>query len=315
MDERITVGVSSCLLGNKVRYDGGHQHDDYVAEKLGAYFRYVPVCPEVECGMPTPREAIRLEGEPEAPRLVTRVGHIDVTMQMQTYCAVKLEELKKSDLCGYILKKNSPSCGLWRVKVYRGVGAARSGSGIFAAELLKQFPLLPIEEEGRLNDAKIRENFIERVFSSKRWKDFLAGKPTLGALVDFHTRHKLLLMAHNPQIYREMGKLVAQGSNLKFPELLDKYEELFMRGMAAYATAKKQTDVLMHIMGYFKKELSSPEKAELLDLIDQYKNGFLPLIVPVTLLRHYVLTYDQQYLRNQVYLSPHPRELMLRNHA
>jgi uncharacterized protein YbgA (DUF1722 family)/uncharacterized protein YbbK (DUF523 family) len=315
MEGTIRIGVSSCLLGEKVRYDGGHKHNDYVADTLGAYFSYVPVCPEVECGMPTPREPIRLEGDPESPRLVTRMAHRDVTGQMVSYRESRLEQLQHENLCGYILKKDSPSCGLWRVKVYQGQGMVKSGSGIFAAGLIKRFPLLPVEEEGRLNDPKIRENFIERVFSYKRWKDFLSDKPTLGKLVAFHTRHKLLLMAHNPQTYREMGKLVARGSSLKFPELLHNYEDMLMSGLASFATARKNTDVLMHIMGYFKKELSGPEKAEMLDLIGQYKNGTAPLVVPVTLLRHYILKYNQEYLKNQAYLNPHPRELMLRNHV
>ena len=315
MEGKITIGVSSCLLGEKVRYDGSHKHDGYVAGTLGAYFSYVSVCPEVECGMPTPREPIRLEGDPASPRLVTVKTRRDVTGQMLSYREARLEHLKDEDLCGYILKKDSPSCGLWRVKVYRGQGVVKSGSGMFAAGLMRQFPLLPVEEEGRLNDPKIRENFIERVFSYKRWKDFLSDKPTSGKLVEFHTRHKLLLMAHSPQTYREMGKLVARGGSLKFPELLHDYENMLMSGLAFFATAKKHTDVLMHIMGYFKKELSSPEKAEMLDLIGQYKSATLPLVVPLTLLRHYILKYDQQYLKNQVYLSPHPKELMLRNHV
>ncbi len=315
MEGKITIGVSSCLLGEKVRYDGSHKHDGYVAETLGAYFSYVSVCPEVECGMPTPREPIRLEGDPESPRLVTRMTRRNVTEQMLSYREAKLEQLKDEDLCGYILKKDSPSCGLWRVKVYRGKGMVKSGSGMFAAGLMSRFPLLPVEEEGRLNDPKIRENFIERVFSYKRWKEFLSDKPTSGKLVEFHTRHKLLLMAHSPQTYREMGKLVARGSGLNFPELVHSYENMLMTALALFATAKKHTDVLMHIMGYFKKELSSPEKAEMLDLIGQYKSATVPLVVPLTLLRHYILKYDQQYLKNQVYLSPHPKELMLRNHV
>jgi uncharacterized protein YbgA (DUF1722 family)/uncharacterized protein YbbK (DUF523 family) len=315
MEGKITIGVSSCLLGEKVRYDGSHKHDGYVAGTLGAYFSYVSVCPEVECGMPTPREAIRLEGDPASPRLVTRMTRRDVTGQMLSYREARLEKLKNDNLCGYILKKDSPSCGLWRVKVYQGQGVVKSGSGMFAAGLMRRFPLLPAEEEGRLNDPKIRENFIERVFSYKRWKDFLSDKPTSGKLVEFHTRHKMLLMAHSPQTYREMGKLVARGGGLKFPELLHDYENMLMAALALFATAKKHTDVLMHIMGYFKKELSSPEKAEMLDLIGQYKSATLPLVVPLTLLRHYILKYDQRYLKNQVYLSPHPRELMLRNHV
>ena len=315
MEGKITIGVSSCLLGEKVRYDGSHKHDGYVAETLGAYFSYIPVCPEVECGMPTPREPIRLEGDTNSPRLVTRMTRRDVTEQMLSYRDARLEKLKNDNLCGYILKKDSPSCGLWRVRVYQGQGVVKGGSGMFAAGLVRQFPLLPVEEEGRLNDPKLRENFIERVFSYKRWTDFLSDKPTPGKLVEFHARHKLLLMAHSPQTYREMGRLVAQGGGLNFTELLRNYENMLMTGLAFFATAKKHTDVLMHIMGYFKKDLSGFEKQEMLDLIGQYKNGTAPLVVPLTLLGHYILKYDQQYLKNQVYLNPHPRELMLRNHV
>ncbi len=309
------IGVSSCLLGENVRYDGGHKHDAYVAATLGAYFSYVPVCPEVECGMTIPREAIRLEGEPESPRLFTVKTRRDVTEQMLVYREAKLAELKKENLCGYILKKNSPSCGLARVKVYRGQGIVKSGRGIFAAGLVMSFPLLPIEEEGGLNDPKIRENFIERVFTYSRWKDFLSANPTPKKLVEFHTCHKLLLMAHNPQIYREMGKFVATSGAPGFHELLNRYESMLMGCLAYFATPRKHADVLMHIMGYFKKELSGPEKAEMLDLIDQYKNETLPLIVPLTLMRHYISKYDQDYLKKQVYLNPHPQELMLRNHV
>ncbi len=315
MDDRITIGVSSCLLGEKVRYDGGDKHDNYVSDTLGAHFRYVSVCPEVECGMPTPREAIRLEGDPESPRLVGRISRSDVTEHMLRYSSARLAELEDADLCGYILKKDSPSCGLGHVKVYRGNGMVKGGSGIFAAGLLKQFPLLPIEEEGRLNDAKIRETFIERVFSCKRWKDFLSDKPRFGALVEFHARHELLFMAHNPQVYREMGKLLAQGKNITFGELIGNYEKMFMKGMAFPATVKKHTAVLMHIMGCLKGELSTAEKMEMLDMIGQYKNGRAPLVVPLTLFRHYILKYNQLCLKNQFYLSPHPRELLLRNHV
>lgn len=315
MTELIKIGASACLLGQHVRYDGGHKHDRYITDTLGAYFTFVPVCPEVGCGLPTPREAMRLEGDPAAPRLMTRQTRVDKTEQMLAYCATKIDQLENEDLCGFIFKKDSPSSGLFRVKVYNNGQAQKVGSGLFAAGMARRFPLLPMEEEGRLNDAPIRENFIERIFSYRRWKDFLAGTPTVGRLVVFHTGYKLLMMAHSPQIYREMGVLVAHGAEIPLAELLLRYEALFMKGLALHATIKKNTNVLQHIMGYFKQQLTAEEKAELLEVIGQYHDGLLPLIVPITLLRHYINKYDQQYLKGQVYLTPHPAQLMLRNHV
>ncbi|HBA89955.1 MAG TPA: DUF1722 domain-containing protein [Geobacter sp.] len=311
----IKIGVSSCLLGEKVRYDGGHKHDSYITDLLGRFFTFLPVCPEAGCGMPVPREAMRLEGDPENPRLMTRSSRIDKTEQMLRYCREKVEELAGEDLCGFIFKKGSPSSGLFRVKVYRDGMASKSGRGLFAAAVAARFPLLPMEEEGRLNDSVLRENFIERVFSCRRWKDFLGQAPDLGGLVQFHTREKLLVMSHSVQLYREMGALVARGKELPWPELAQRYEELFMRALQLQATVKKQTNVLMHIMGYFKKELSPEEKQELLAVIGEYHDGLVPLVVPMTLLKHYVRRSRQQYLEQQSYLSARPAELMLRNHA
>jgi uncharacterized protein YbgA (DUF1722 family)/uncharacterized protein YbbK (DUF523 family) len=316
MTSPVTIGVSACLLGEHVRYDGGHKHDRYISDILGRYFNFLRICPEVGCGMSTPREAMRLEGDPAYPRLMTRQSRIDKTDQMLGYCESKTHELEGADLCGFIFKKDSPSSGLFRVKVYGPAGIpSKTGSGLFAAAMARRFPLLPMEEEGRLNDPLIRENFIERVFSYRRWKDFLQGPADIGGLVEFHTRHKLVMMAHSPQIYREMGVLVAHGKGMEREELFRCYEKLFMKGLSLHATAKKNTNVLMHIMGYFKKELSSAEKSELLETIEQYHAQLVPLLVPLTLLKHYVNKYAQSYLKQQVYLSPHPAELMLRNHV
>jgi uncharacterized protein YbgA (DUF1722 family)/uncharacterized protein YbbK (DUF523 family) len=315
MSEQIKIGVSACLLGERVRYDGGHKHDRYITDTLGGYFAFIPVCPEAGCGLPIPREPMRLEGDPAAPRLMTRQTREDKTEQMLAYCASTVAELEREELCGFIFKKDSPSSGLFRVKVYNNGQAQKVGSGLFAAAMTRHFPLLPMEEEGRLNDAPLRENFIERIFSYRRWKDFLANAPNLGRLVAFHSAQKLLMMAHSPQVYREMGVLVAHGSEMALGELLQRYEELFMRGLAFHATVKKNTNVLQHIMGYFKRQLSADEKAELLEVLGQYHDCLLPLVVPMTLLRHYINKYDQQYLKGQVYLSPHPAQLMLRNHV
>lgn len=315
MSGAIAVGVSSCLLGEKVRYDGGHKHDRYITDTLGRFFRFVPVCPEVGCGLPVPREAMRLEGDPSSPRLMTNRTGIDLTERMLDFCRKKVVELEQEDLCGFIFKKDSPSSGLFRVKVYNAGMPAKTGRGLFADSLVKHFPLLPVEEEGRLYDMNIRENFIERVFAFRAWKDFLRGPRGMGELVAFHTSRKLQIMAHSPEIYREMGRLVAEGKGTDREDLLVRYRELLLRALSLHATVKKNSNVLSHIMGYFKKYLTPGEKEELLEIIRHYHDGLLPLIVPVTLLKHYVNKYDQGYLKAQSYLNPHPMELMLRNHG
>ncbi|MBI4979094.1 MAG: DUF523 and DUF1722 domain-containing protein [Spirochaetes bacterium] len=312
---KIIVGVSACLLGEKVRFDGGHKHDRYITDTLGNYFSFVGVCPEVESGMSIPRESMRLEGNPAEPRLVTGKSRIDKTDQMQSFCRRRVKELAAEDLCGFIFKKDSPSSGLYRVKVYVNGSPSAAGSGLFAAAFVKAFPLMPVEEEGRLNDPDIRENFIERVFGYRRLKNMLERGPTAGRLVTFHTAHKLQMMAHSNVLYRSMGALVAHVKGRKLAEVLSEYETMYMHTLAQPATVKKNTNVLMHIMGYFKKVLSAGEKAELLDVIDDYHARLVPLVVPMTLLRHYIRKFDDHYLAGQTYLAPHPAELMLRNHV
>jgi uncharacterized protein YbgA (DUF1722 family) len=234
---------------------------------------------------------------------------------MREYCQRAVTELEKEDLCGFIFKKNSPSSGLFRVKVYNGGMPAKSGRGLFADAVVRHFPYLPVEEEGRLYDMTLRENFIERIFAYREWKDFLLGHRGMGDLVEFHSRRKLQIMAHSPEIYRTMGKLVAEGKNQSRSELLERYQELLMQALSLHATVKKNSNVLSHIMGYFKRQLTSEEKTELLEVLKSYHDGLVPLIVPVTLLKHYVRKFDQEYLSKQTYLSPHPLELMLRNHV
>lgn len=314
-EPKIALGISSCLLGEKVRYDGGHKHNHYITDQLSCYFRFVSVCPEVECGLPVPREAMHLAGNPQAPRLLTvRTGN-DLTEQMLQWCNRRVQELGHLQLRGFIFKKSSPSSGLFRVKVYQEQGRPplTTGSGLFARALTTAFPLLPAEEEGRLADAKLRENFIERVYCYDRLLTFLDSNPGRGDLVRFHTIHKLLLMAHSPDHYRRLGKLVAETTPLQV--LLPLYTSLFMEGLQLLATPSKQTNVLMHCLGYFKKQLDSWEKQELLILIERYRSGQLPLIVPVTLFKHYIRRFEQPYLAEQIYFNPHPDELMLRNHA
>ena len=314
--EKIKIGISSCLLGNPVRYDGGHKLDRFLRDTLGQFVEYVPVCPEFECGLGVPREAMRLEGDFASPRLITRVTRRDLTRTMMDWAKKRLDGLAEEKLCGFIFKSDSPSSGMERVKVYDPKGMpAKTGVGVFARAFMERFPLLPVEDEGRLHDPELRENFIERIFTLKRWREALAGDARRSALVDFHTRHKLLLLSHSPKHYSILGKLVASQKEMPLRELTALYEKLLMEALKLKTTPKKNVNVLQHMMGYFKKELASGEKQELLDVIGQYQKGYLPLIVPMTLLHHYVRKYEQAYLAGQVYLSPHPLELQLRNHA
>jgi uncharacterized protein YbgA (DUF1722 family)/uncharacterized protein YbbK (DUF523 family) len=313
----IRIGISSCLLGAEVRFDGGHKEDRFISRTLSAYFEYVPVCPELEVGMGVPREALRLVGDPAAPRLITVRTKIDHTQSMVKFAAARVRALAAEDLDGTIFKKDSPSCGLERVRVYGAESgmAVRRGIGLFARAFRERFPLVPVEEEGRLSDPLLRENFIERVFCHWRWRHLIAAGMSRGRLVAFHTAHKLLLLAHSPAHYAEMGRLVARAKALQPADLAARYGEFLAAGLAVKATSRKHTNVLHHIAGYFKKDLSADEKQELLGVIDDYRQGLVPLIVPLTLVKHYVRKLDVSYLSDQVYLNPHPKELMLRNHV
>lgn len=314
-ENKITIGVSSCLLGNEVRYDGGHKHDRYITETLGRYLSFVPVCPEVECGLPIPREAMRLVGEVDRPRLVTNKTGVDHTDRMLTWARKKVAELEKENLCGFIFKNRSPSSGMERVKVYDVNNVPRAvGVGIFARAFKDHFPLLPTEEEGRLHDPLLRENFIEQIFVYQRWRE-VADTPTAAKLISFHTTHKLLLMAHSEKHTREMGRLMAQAGSLELDTFTERYQELLMAAMSLKPTTKKHVNVLQHMMGFFKKLISADEKQELLSVIEQFRNNIVPLIVPVTLINHYIRKYQEPYLMQQLYLNPHPLELKLRNHA
>jgi uncharacterized protein YbgA (DUF1722 family)/uncharacterized protein YbbK (DUF523 family) len=318
MTEKIKLGISSCLLGEKVRYNGGHTMDPFLTQILGQYVDYVPVCPEVEIGLSIPREPLRLVKFPgdSSPRLVTQKTGIDYTGQMLKWADSRLDRLEKEELCGYIFKSKSPSSGMERIKVYNEKGVARrDGVGLFARAFMERFPLMPVEDEGRLHDIVLRENFIVRVFTYHRWRRVLAGPRTLGAVVDFHSKNKLLFMAHHPEMARQLGKLVAKAKEMPIREFFDSYQTSMMTLMRYKASARKNANALYHMMGYFKKQLDAGEKQELVEIIEQYRVGNYPLVVPLTLIKHYVRKYDQPYLQDQYYLDPHPVELKLRNHA
>lgn len=315
-EEKIRIGISSCLLGERVRYDGGHKLDRFITETLGEYFEWVPVCPEVEYGLPLPREEMRLVGDPQSPRLITRRTGVDHTEGMLRWAEKRLNGLEGEGLCGFIFKSRSPSSGIGGVKVYTPSGTpSKKGAGIFGGAFLKRFPLIPAEDDGRLHNPALRENFIERVFVFRRWRELLKKGASRGDLVAFHTRHKLLVLAHSPRHYAALGRLVAGAKRQSHEALLGEYIGTMMEALRLLATVKKNTNVLLHAMGYFKKLLSPDEKQELFEVIENYHRALVPLVVPVTLIKHYVRKFDEEYLRGQYYLNPHPVELMLRNHV
>jgi uncharacterized protein YbgA (DUF1722 family)/uncharacterized protein YbbK (DUF523 family) len=316
MYHKLKLGISTCLLGEKVRYDGGHKLDRFLKDTLGNYVEFIPVCPEMECGLGVPREAMRLVGQPGCPRLLTIKTRQDHTERMVTWAEKRVRELAKEGLSGFVFKSRSPSSGMRDVKVYNDQGMpVKKGVGIFARHFMEFFPLIPVEDDGRLHDPVLRENFIQRIFVMKRWRDLLDQGIKPGNLVEFHTRHKLLIRSHSQNHYRQLGRLVAESKRLPTKELYKSYEALLMESLILKTTRKKNIDVLQHMMGYFKKQLSKEEKQELLELIDHYRAGHFPLIVPITLINHYVRKYDQPYLKEQTYLNPHPLELQLRNHV
>jgi uncharacterized protein YbgA (DUF1722 family)/uncharacterized protein YbbK (DUF523 family) len=317
-DEPIRIGVSVCLLGKEVRFDGQHKRDAFLVEELGRFVEWVPVCPEVEVGMGVPRESVRLVAEADGgPRMVGQRSGADWTSRMVALSDKRARALAKNGLSGFVLKSKSPSCGMERVKVYAaaepGAPATRTGVGLFAAALLRELPNLPVEEEGRLTDAALRENFIERVFAYHRLQTLWRGRWTLGQLVGFHTAHKMALLAHSTEGYRKLGKLVAEGKRLPRAELRAEYESGFMATLRLLATRGRHANVLVHMFGHLRKRLDERDKHELLALVEDYRVGLVPLIVPVTLLRHHARRLEVGYLLGQTYLDPHPKELMLRN--
>ena len=318
------IGVSRCLLGEFVRYDGGHKRDPFLVFTLGPHVEWVPVCPEVEAGMGTPREAVRLVAWPGsgAPRLLGASSSTDWTRPMQAWSRRAVRTLRGLGLSGYILKKDSPSCGMERVRVYapavadrRRAAAPRNGRGIFADALLRAFPSLPVEDEGRLHDPRLRDNFVERVFAYRQLRALFGRRWTRGALVRFHAAHKLQMLTHSRQRYVELGRLVAAVRSVPRAELARRYEAEFMAGLARLTTPGRHTDVMLHILRHLRSGVDQAARDELLAYIDDYRRGLVPLIVPVTLLRHHARRCAVAYLGEQTYLDPHPKELCLRNHV
>lgn len=286
-----------------------------MTDVVGRHVEWVPVCPEVEAGLGTPREAMRLVGAANAPRLLTIKTEQDMTKPLTMFATRKLETLETADLSGYIFKKDSPSCGIERVRIFNRHGMpSRNGAGLFARAFMERFPFVPVEEEGRLWDPVLRDNFIERVFCYHRWRTLARGPLTRQAVVEFHTSHKYLLLAHGRRHYQLLGRLVAQADRYGLKELIERYGALFMEALAVTATPRKHVNVIQHIVGHMKERLTAGERKELDGVMDDYRQGLVPLIVPITLVKHYVVRYRVEYVRDQVYLNPHPKELKLRNH-
>jgi uncharacterized protein YbgA (DUF1722 family)/uncharacterized protein YbbK (DUF523 family) len=315
-DATLRIGISSCLLGEEVRWDGGHKRDRFLTDVLAGYVEWVPICPEVELGMGTPREPVRLVRRGDQIAMLGTKSERDWTAPMRAWSEKRARQLSHLDLCGYVLKKDSPSCGMERVKVRSEKGMPKKeGRGIFAEALLRHQTLLPVEEEGRLHDAMLRENFVERVFAYRRLRSFFEGSWSVGGLVAFHTAHKLQLMAHSPKEYRTLGRLVASAKGASRGELRAQYQSEFMGALSQRATRRRHVNVLQHCIGHFRKRLEDEARAELAALIEDYRAELVPLVVPITMIGHYVRRLRVEYLAGQVYLEPHPKELMLRNHV
>jgi uncharacterized protein YbgA (DUF1722 family)/uncharacterized protein YbbK (DUF523 family) len=309
----LRLGVSACLLGARVRFDGGHKRNRFLLEELGEHFEFVPFCPEVAIGMGTPRPPIRLVGDVQAPRAVgSKDGSLDVTDALREYSSITSERL--DGLCGFVFKKDSPSCGMERVKVYSSTGMPqRDGTGIFARAVQEANPLLPVEEEGRLNDPGLRENFVTRVLVYARWQALRQQPLSKKALIEFHTSHKFLLLAHSPAAYRELGGLLARLDSVPLDALAEDYVERVMRALRAQPSRRRHVNVLQHLLGYLRKNVDAVSRADLVDAIDDYRQGLVPLVVPIALLQHHFRRNPHPFVSRQVYMNPHPRELLLRN--
>lgn len=308
----IKIGISSCLMGENVRFDSGHKRNSFIMNVLTPHFEFVPFCPEVDIGLGTPRETIRLAIIDDETRCIgSKSQDLDVTDQLKE-CADQQMHWHQQ-LCGYIFKKDSPSCGMERVRLYKNDTPDRSGVGIYAQTLMQNFPHLPVEEEGRLGDAVLRENFIQRVFIYARWKSLTEADFSWKSLTDFHANHKYIYMSHDQKSAKELGNWLANNSKTALTELKDTYLDKMMSLLKKRASRKTHTNTLQHIQGYLKNGLEKDDKQELNDVIGQYRQGTLPLIVPITLLRHHFRKNPHPYISNSLYMQPHPSELMLLN--
>lgn len=317
MNHKLNIGVSTCLMGENVRHNGGNCNNHYIQNVLAEYAHFVSTCPEVAIGMGIPRPAVRLEQAPNGEALmIDPKSGTDYTKEMVEFSANRAVELEEHDLDGYIFKKNSPSCGVFRVKLYiNGQPGVRRYTGLFTQAIQKQFPDIPLEEEGRLCDPVLREHFLVRAFTYKRLKSFLKTDWSRGDLIEFHSREKYLLMAHSPKYYKELGQLVGNIAKYDRDEFKTIYRKLFMTAMNQKATRGRQTNTLQHMAGYLKQDIEEQGRHEVLNAIMDFQSGLVPIIVPITLLKHMLQRAEQSYVLKQSYLDPYPKELMLRNYV
>jgi uncharacterized protein YbbK (DUF523 family)/uncharacterized protein YbgA (DUF1722 family) len=314
---KLRVGVSACLLGQEVRYDGRHKRDRFLVEVLAPFVEWVPVCPELELGLGVPREPIRLVGRAGAPRLVGERTGVDHTEAMRAYAEARVAALAREELSGYVTKKDSPSCGLERVRVHSGKGGQprRAGVGAFVRVLIRAMPLLPVEEEDRLADPALRESFIERVLAYARWKKALAAGMGRGDLVRFHATHQLALLAHSPAAYRRLGALVGGLGKGSIRSAVSAYGEGFMAALRLPATRARQASVLRHALGQLRTVLPEAERRELEEAVSGHARGLVPLAVPRSLIRRLARKHGLDSLADQRYLEPDPLELELQGRA
>ncbi|AMB81031.1 DUF1722 domain-containing protein [Pseudomonas sp. PAMC 29040] len=308
------IAISACLLGAEVRFNGGHKASQLCSQALSEYFEFVPLCPEVAIGLGIPRQPIRLIGDPAQPQAVGSVDSaMDVTRPLHDYAVAMAAA--HTDICGYIFMQKSPSCGLERVKVYQDGGrpAELRGRGIYAQAFCAAHPDLPVEEEGRLNDPVLRENFLTRVYAYSAWQQLLEDGITRRSLTEFHARYKYQLMAHHPEQYKTLGNMLGSLGKGDPREIAPQYFSELMKALKKCATRRTHTNVLQHISGYLKQSLSREDKQEMQYLIGQYLHGIVPLVVPLTLLKHHFRQHPDPYISRQVYLQPHPENLSLRN--
>jgi uncharacterized protein YbgA (DUF1722 family)/uncharacterized protein YbbK (DUF523 family) len=309
----LRIASSACLLGHSVRFDGQSKLSRFLSSDLSEFVQLIPFCPEVEIGLGTPRATLRLVESESGTRLIQTKTNKDLTDDLYRYAQIKIQEMKSWDLSGLVVKSSSPSCGMERVKLYNKSGVPKKeGQGLFTKLFMKANPLLPVEEEGRLNDIPIRENFLERVFAYNRLKDLFSLDWSVGQLVQFHSREKFLLLAHSAKHYRLLGKLVASARHSDKEELSEDYQSLFMAALREKTSPGRHVNVLQHMAGFFKKSLSTEEKLELNSLFEDLANKLVPLCVPLTLVRHYIRRYSLKYLALQTYIEPCPKRLKLR---
>jgi uncharacterized protein YbgA (DUF1722 family)/uncharacterized protein YbbK (DUF523 family) len=307
------IAVSACLLGEKVRFDGGHKHDRFVTDELGKYASFAPFCPEA-IAFGTPRPSIRLVNKESDYRVISNKNGDDLTDELIEKSYQELYKIVQNDLSGIIFKSKSPSCGMGSAKAYLENGFADSkADGVFVAICKEKFPLLPMEEEGRLQDDWLRENFIMQLFAYNSFEVLKKSNPTIKMLVDFHTKNKFLLQAKDEKIYRVLGNIVGNHEKLPFDELLSNYEYNFKTAIAKKSSIKRNRNVLEHMSGFFKNELSSVEKETLHEQIEEYAQKIVPIVVPLSTIKLYAKKYNNEYLLGQVFLDPYPKELALRS--